>query len=63
MDFLAMEHTREYAHFHLVRRLLISAASLVLSLTVDSSVSILFPWCWEIRSRENVLGVTSACLI
>jgi len=44
-------------------RLLISAASLVLSLAVDSSVSILFPWCWEIRSKENVLGVISACLI
>jgi len=36
---------------------------IVLSLAVDWSVSILFPWCWEIRSRENVLGVISACLI
>ena len=60
MDFLGNGVYEGICAFYLVKRLLVSAASLVLSLAVYSSVPILFPWCWEIMSRKNVLGVISA---
>lgn len=45
MDFLGNGVYEGIRAFYLVRRLLVSAASLVLSLAVYSSVPILFPWC------------------